>query len=261
NMMSIGLDLAEWIDRGLLRVFVSRATRHDLEMHLANLEEAINEFDPQLVVIDPVSNLLRAGPFGDVLSMVSRLVDLLKSRGVTAMFTVLSKWGGGEYAESLDVSSVMDAWIQLRNQEANGENTRLLSIAKARGMAHSNQVREFVITANEIQLVDVYVAGGEVLTGSARLARLEENHRESLKRRHEAERTERELARRRSDIENQMAALKTELERIDDEHRENSLRRQQEAASRESERSVIARERWAEGEMEERSGGDKGKSE
>ncbi len=261
NMSSIGLNFPEWIDQGLLKVFVSRATRHDLEVHLANLEEAVVEFRPTVMVIDPVSNLLRAGSFGDVASMISRLVDFLKSHGVTAMFTVLSKWGGGEYQESIDISSVMDAWIQLRNQEASGEHTRLLSIAKARGMPHSNQVREFMITENEIQLVDVYAAGGEVLTGSARVARLEADRRDAIRRRLEVERAERELASRRTAIEKQIAELKGELEQIEEDYRYSRLWHQQEAASHESERNLVARERWAEGAMEGASGKDDGKSE
>lgn len=261
NMRSIGLNLQDSIDRGLLQIYVSRGTAYDLEMHLATLERLVTEFQPSVIVLDPVSNLLRTGLSGDVSSMVSRLVDFLKSRGVTSMFTVLNRSDVqvlvGEH-ENIDISSVMDAWIRLTNREANGEQTRLLSIAKARGMAHSNQVREFVITDDKIQLEPVYVRGSQVLTGTARVAQLQQDRSEQDRLRQEQEQLEREYQYRRLSVENQIAALQAELEKVKGDYSSSRRRFREDVSAESGEAGGIEHAGGGEGDTEDGGEGNRG---
>jgi circadian clock protein KaiC len=169
NMQSIGVDLDRWMHRDLLRVRAQRPTALGLEAHLVTIHRAIDEWRPRVVVMDPVTNLISVGSETEVKAMLARLIDFMKLRQVTALFTSLT--GGGEPAERTDlgVSSLMDVWMLLGNYEANGERNRTIQIVKARGMAHSNQVREFVMTDRGINLVDVRrTVDGSVAIGSAR---------------------------------------------------------------------------------------------
>lgn len=166
NMRSIGLDLTSPVQEGLLEVHAYRPTSHGLEMHLAHVVHEINSFDPQIVVIDPISNLDAVGTDYEVRMMLLHLVDQLKSRGITGMVSALTV--GDEETSGVGVSSLMDTWLALTNLERNGERTRLLSVKKSRGMAHSNRVREFVMTDSGIELVDVFTEGDSVLIGTAR---------------------------------------------------------------------------------------------
>lgn len=255
NMESIGLDFTRFMDEGLLRIYVSRASRYDLEMHLATLQKQVDEFEPSVVIIDPISNLLRAGSVGHVTSMVSRLVDFLKAQGITALFTVLTKRSVEESPQTLDIASVMDTWIRLRNNEINGEHTRLLDVLKARGMAHSNQVREFQITGDKIRLVDVYVTESSMLTGTARVARLEQDRREADRDRTARERETREFEYRRSVLQNQIETLQAELKKVEEDYRESREWDVRHRESRGAERAGIARERRS-GHGTEETGGD-----
>lgn len=172
NVRSVGIDLEQCIDSGLLSLYSSRPTVFGLEMHLAMMYKHIREVKPRAVVLDPISNFLTVGASEDILSMLTRLVDYLKSEQITAMFTHLNRPDESPTTD-MGISSIMDAWILLRDIEANGERNRGLFVLKARGMAHSNQIREFLLTDHGIELVDVYrEPGGGVLTGSARLARV-----------------------------------------------------------------------------------------
>jgi len=167
NMRSVGIELRPLVEEGFLKFHSSRATMYGLEMHLATMQREIMAFKPHVVILDPVSNLLNVGIFSEARMMVSRLIDFLKSREITTMLTSLS---GGEALESdIGVSSIVDTWIVLRNIETNGEQVRLLHILKSRGMPHSNQVREFVLTEHGIELADVYLGPEGVRTGTARL--------------------------------------------------------------------------------------------
>jgi len=175
NMRSIGIDLETWMRRGLLRVHAQRPTALGLEAHLVVMHRLIDEWQPRVVVVDPVTNMIAVGSETEVKAMLARLIDFMKLRQVTALFTSLTEGGGAAERTDLGVSSLMDVWMLLGNPEANGERNRTIQIVKARGMAHSNQVREFVMTDRGITLVDVSRrADGSVSIGSARTAQEEQ---------------------------------------------------------------------------------------
>jgi len=211
NMRSIGLDLQKWVDLGRLRFQAHRPTLFGLETHLATIHRDVQEFEPAAVVIDPLSSLLHAGDKHDAQAMILRLVDFLKARDVTTLFTNLTH-GNVEHAMTdMQVSSLMDTWLLLYNRESNGEHNRELYLIKSRGMAHSNQVREFVMTRNGIELRDVYVGPEGVVTGSARLAQEARERERSLQERQDAERRTQEFARRRRRLEAQIEELQAQL--------------------------------------------------
>jgi circadian clock protein KaiC len=217
NMKSIGLDLGPWIKKGLLRLEASRPTLLGIEAHLAVIHKMVNEFEPQVVILDPISNFSSAGTEADAQAMLLRLIDLLKSRQITAMFVHLT--GGGNNWEKTDVgvSSLIDTWILLRDIELAGERNRGIYVLKSRGMKHSNQIREFLITPEGIRLEDVYVGPEGVLTGSMRAAQEDREKAAAQARGQEIERKQRELARRRAALEAQIAALRTEFEAVEEE--------------------------------------------
>jgi circadian clock protein KaiC len=169
NMRSIGIDLEPWMRRGLLRVHAARPTSQSLEAHLAVMRRLVEEWQPRAVIVDPVTNLGAVGSKVEVKTMLARLIDFMKSRQVTALFTSLSDAGDAAERTDVAVSSLMDVWMLLGNQEANGERTRGIQIVKARGMGHSNQVREFLLTSAGFSLLDVSrSASGRVSIGAAR---------------------------------------------------------------------------------------------
>ena len=170
-MKSVGIDLAKHVRSGKLWFHAARPTYHGLEMHLLEIYDLIREFKPTAAVFDPLTNLDQVGNDREVKAMLMRLIDFLKTQKVTAIFTTLTSGGSTLDQSEVGVSSLMDAWIILRNLESGGERNRALYLLKARGLAHSNQVREFVISNRGLDLVDVYTGGGEVLAGSARVAR------------------------------------------------------------------------------------------
>jgi circadian clock protein KaiC len=172
NMRSIGIDLEPWVRRGLLRVHARRPTAKGLEAHLVEMHRLIDDWQPHMIVMDPISNLVAAGSALEVKMMLARLIDFMKSRQITALFTSLTDAAGPAERTDLGVSSLMDVWMLLENLEAEGERNRGIQIVKARGVAHSNQVREFVLTDHGLTLLDVCrEADGRVVTGSARSAR------------------------------------------------------------------------------------------
>jgi circadian clock protein KaiC len=217
NMKTIGLDLGPWVKKGLLRLEASRPTLLGIEAHLAVMHKMVNEFEPQVVILDPISNFSSAGTEADAQAMLLRLIDLLKSRGITAMFVHLT--GGGNSWEKTDVgvSSLIDTWILLRDIELAGERNRGIYVLKSRGMKHSNQIREFLITSEGIRLEDVYLGPEGVLTGSMRAAQEDREKAAAMARGQEIERKQRELARKRAALEAQIAALRTEFEAVEDE--------------------------------------------
>src|SRR6185437_7110755 len=170
NMRSIGLDLDPWIKRGLLSFHAARPGTFGLEKHRITVHDATAAFNPHVVVIDPISNFESVGSSSQVKSMLSRLIDTFKSRQITAMFTSLTNADAAPESTDVGVSSLIDTWLLLRNLECNGERNRGLYVLKSRGMAHSNQIREFVLTNQGVKLLDVYVGASGVLTGTARLA-------------------------------------------------------------------------------------------
>jgi circadian clock protein KaiC len=212
NMRSIGLDLEQWTRSGLLQFHASRPTLFGLEMHLATIFRAVMELDPHVVIVDPLSNLSSVGSANEVMAALLRMIDFLKARQVTAMFTSLVSNGDAENDTQLGVSSLMDTWLSLRNLESNGERNRGLYVLKSRGMHHSNQIREFLLTDHGVQLVDVYLGEGGILTGSARINQEARERAESAARQEELAMLQRRLDRRKAAMEAQITSLRAELE-------------------------------------------------
>lgn len=210
NMQSIGLDLGRWVSRGLLRFHPSFPHLHGLETHLALMYKQIAQFDPRVVVIDPVTNLTEIGTQIEAKAMLTRLVDFLKARGITALLTSLSGADNAEMSE-VGISSLMDAWLLVRNLECNGECNRGLYILKSRGMPHSNQIREFILTNRGAQLLDVYTGPAGVLAGTARMVQEKRDKAGALTVRLEIERKRRELASKREAMDAQIAALRAQF--------------------------------------------------
>ncbi|MCY7305654.1 MAG: circadian clock protein KaiC [Rhodoferax sp.] len=170
NMNSIGIDLKPWVDQGLLQIHAARPTLSGLEMHLATMLKQIARFDPQVVVVDPLNSFVAVDNEDDVKMMLLRLVDALKRRQITAFFTSLTSGGAALDQTDIAISSLIDTWLLVRDMESGGERNRGLYILKSRGMPHSNQIREFLLTGHGIELRQAYIGPAGVLTGSARLA-------------------------------------------------------------------------------------------
>ncbi|NPU09142.1 circadian clock protein KaiC [Bradyrhizobium sp. 83002] len=234
NMRSVGLDLQQWVDRGLLRFSARRPNLYGLETHLAAMHREVKEFDPAAVVVDPISSLMGAGLAGDVHSMTLRLIDFLKSRGVTALFTNLGAGSAETAPTEMQISSLTDTWLLLYNRESNGEHNRQLYLLKSRGMAHSNQVREFLMSGDGIALREVYLGPEGVLTGSARVAQEVRDRADRLLRTQDLERRTREIERRRREIAAQIETLKAQLASEEGEMELLNL----EGAAREDQRSA-----------------------
>ena len=154
NMRSVGIDLQQWLDSGLLRIHAERPQNSGLEMHLVRMNREIEEFTPAVCVIDPITNLTSIGTYSTIRGMLTRMIDALKSREITTVFTSLTS--GDEQPETTDVgvSSLMDTWLLVRNLEVDGRRTRGLYVLKSRGTAHSNEVREFRLSDDGIELAE-----------------------------------------------------------------------------------------------------------
>jgi circadian clock protein KaiC len=217
NLRSIGIDLEPWIKKGLLHFDATRPHFHGLEMHLLRIHQLIAEMKPKIAVFDPLSGYLSLGDSLEVKSMLTRLLDYLKSQQITSVFNTLVEAGHAELQSEIGVSSLMDTWILLRNLEHNGERNRGLFILKARGMAHSNQIREFVFTDHGVELKDVYIGSDGVLTGTARAAQEAREKAAAQQRLEATERKRRELERKRGALEAQILALRAQFETEADE--------------------------------------------
>jgi len=217
NMRSIGLDLEQWVKKGLLEFRNSRPTLYGLEMHLVTMHKAIEVFNPTIVVVDPISNLVAAASEMEVKSMLSRLIDFLKMKEITAFCTDLISVGGNLKHTDVGISSLMDTWLLLQIIEGNGERNRGFNILKSRGMDHSNQVREYCLTDNGADLLEVYVGAGRVMTGAARAVQEAKDKFETLERNQEIERKQRDIERKEAVIEAQIAVLRSGFEAEKDE--------------------------------------------
>ncbi len=211
NMRSIGLDLEQWVSAGLLKIRAMRPSMHSLEMHLLMMQNLIDEFRPSVTVVDPINNLASIATLTEMNSMLVRLIDHLKTKQVTSLFTSLTGGGEAEVSTDTGISSLMDTWILVTNLERNGERSRGLYVLKARGMAHSNQVREFIISDKGLDLIDVYVGSEGILTGTARVGQEARDRAEAQQRQWELERKKRELERKRKTLEDQIESLQAEL--------------------------------------------------
>lgn len=212
NMRSIGVNLEPWVKKGLLQFHATRPTLYGLETHLTTSIKLINKFKPGIVILDPINGFMIGENQTEVKNMLLRLVDFLKMKRITAFFTSLTP--AGENLENSDVyvSSLIDTWLLLRDIEIGGERNRGLYVLKSRGMPHSNQIREFKLTNNGIELVDVYVGTDGVLTGSARLSREMKDHAERLLRQQEIRSKQFRLERKREAMEAQITVLRSEFE-------------------------------------------------
>jgi circadian clock protein KaiC len=210
NMRSVGTDLGRWRDAGLLTMWSERATAAGLEEHLGRLQRLLDELRPSVVALDALASLAHAGIASAVTATVTREMDLIKSRGITGVLTALSHSTEAE-SSGIDVSSLIDTWLLLRNVESDGERNRLLFVIKSRGTAHSNQVREFVISSEGAQLVEVYVGPRGVLTGSARAMAQAEEEAAVASRTEDLDERRLALARRSADVAAQMTLLKEQL--------------------------------------------------
>ncbi|MGN6732666.1 MAG: circadian clock protein KaiC [Candidatus Binatia bacterium] len=212
NLRSIGLDLEPWMKKGLLHFDATRPHFHGLEMHLLRIHKLIDDIKPHIVVFDPLSGYLTLGDSLEVKSMLTRLLDYLKGRQITSIFNTLVEGGHSELESELGVSSLMDSWILLRNLEHNGERNRGLYILKARGIAHSNQIREFIFTDHGIELKDIYVGPEGLLTGSARAVEEARAKAAAQLRRDATELKKREIERKRRALDAQIVALRAHFE-------------------------------------------------
>jgi circadian clock protein KaiC len=211
NMRSVGLDLDKWVDKKLLKFSARRPNLYGLETHLAAMHREVRNFDPAGVVIDPMSALMSSGLAGDVHSMILRLVDFLKTRGITALFTNLGLGSAEQTTTQMQVSSLMDTWLLLYNRESDGEHNRQLYVLKSRGMAHSNQIREFILSSDGIKLREAYIGPAGVLTGSARLEQEAKDGAAEIERQQETQRRSREVERKRREIAARIADLQAQL--------------------------------------------------
>jgi circadian clock protein KaiC len=243
NARSVGLDLEQPVAAGLLRFEATRPSFYGLEMHLARMYRDIEAFKPAVVVIDPISAF--RGPATEVYSTILRMVDLLKSREITAMFTCL--WSEGSMLNGTDqgLTSLMDAWIKLVDIEANGERNRILFIIKARGMSHSNQVREYRMTDAGIELIDAYVGPEGVLTGTSRLMQQAREYAEADGRAKEIDQRRRQLGRSRGSLERQIAELEASLAADEDEQKTLIAEEGTVAAAVARARTIVAASRGA----------------
>ena len=243
NMRSVGIELEKSVKKGLLKFHNSRPSNWGLEVHLAMIHKIISEYEPHVVVIDPITNFLAVGDPFQTKSMLTRLIDFLKTERITAMFTSLT--GATDQLEDSEVgvSSLIDAWLLVKNIESNGERNRGLYILKARGMAHSNQVREFLLTDYGVDLIDTYIGSDGVLMGSARAAQRARETAVEAERRFTTEQKQRELRRKQELYEAQLIALKGQYE----SERDTLLRELDQEKNREqvaaSERLEMARVR------------------
>ena len=242
NMQSIGFDLRPRIQEGLLRIWAARPSALGPETHLAMLARLIEEGSPTVAVLDGVPDLAAGALAPEALSTLARQIDLLKAQGITSLVTALSP---GDEISAARASSMVDAWLLLRNVEANGERNRLMYVLKSRGTAHSNQVREFVLTDHGVELVDVYVGGAGVLVGSARVAQEAAERDAEARQDDNLSHRRRELRRSVIETEAHLVAMQDQLDAEQAEIDRIDLRERDQAADTEADRSAMAARRWA----------------
>jgi circadian clock protein KaiC len=217
NMRSIGIDLEPWVKKGLLQFHATRPSIHGLEMHLASIHKLVREFQPRVFIMDPVGSMVAAGTRRDATVMLTRLIDFLKIQEITALLTNLTSGDEAVEKTDVDISSLVDTWLLLRDLELGGERNRVMYVLKSRGMAHSNQMREFLLTDRGVELQDVYIGAEGVLTGSARQAQEAKEKTAALLRQQEVEGKQRERERKREALEARIAAMRKEFEAEDEE--------------------------------------------
>jgi len=212
NMLSIGIKLEPWVRKGLLLFQATRPTFYGLEMHLAVTHKIVNIFKPDIVILDPINTFVVGDKESEVKTMIMRIVDFLKANQITALFTSLTSNDSAIESSDVGISSLIDTWILLRDIELSGERNRGMYVLKSRGMANSNQIREFILTDHGVELREVYIGASGVLTGSARIAQEALENAEVLTRKHDIEQKKRELERKRKALDVQIATLLADFE-------------------------------------------------
>src|SRR4030042_854012 len=212
NMLSIGIKLEQWVRKGLLLFQATRPTLYGLEMHLAATHKAVNAFKPAIVILDPINTFIIGDKANEVKTMLMRIVDFLKANQITEMFTSLTSRENALESSDVGISSLIDTWLLLRDIELSGERNRGMYVLKSRGMANSNQIREFILTYHGVELRDAYIGASGVLTGSARVAQEALENAEVLTRKLDIERKKRELERKHKALEAQIASLHADFE-------------------------------------------------
>jgi circadian clock protein KaiC len=210
-MRSIGIDLEPWVQKGLLQFQANRPTFAGLEMHVLTVSKAVKTFKPQVVIFDPFTSFITGTNENEVKMMAMRLLDLMKVNKCTSLFTSLILGGSASDQSQINIASLMDTWLWLDDLEIGGERNRGVYILKSRGMAHTNQIREFLLTDHGVELRDVYVGPSGVLTGSARLVQEAQEKAVEMVREQEVESRQLELERKRTVLEAQIAALQAEF--------------------------------------------------
>jgi circadian clock protein KaiC len=211
NMCSIGIKLEPWVQKGLLQFQATRPTFYGLEMHLAVTHKAVDAFKPDIVIMDPINTFILGDKENEVKTMLMRIVDFLKGNQITALFTSLTSTESALESSDVGISSLIDTWLLLRDIELNGERNRGMYVLKSRGMANSNQIREFILTDNGVKLREVYIGASGVLTGSARVAQEAHENAGLLRRKQDIERRKRDLERKRKVMESRVASLHAEF--------------------------------------------------
>jgi circadian clock protein KaiC len=243
NMKSVGIDLEPWSKKGLLFHEAWRPTQFGIEMHLLRIHKLIEEVKPQAVILDPITNLVSSSSEKEVYSMLLRLIDAMKGSGITAVFVSLTSGGATLEGTHVGISSLTDTWILLRDIELNGERNRCLYVLKSRGMAHSNQLREFVMTDDGIQLVPAYIGAGGVLTGSSRVAQEAKEKADALLRQQDAQNRQQQFNRKRLALQAQLESLQAELADLDREATETGLEERQRVTELKLDRERMAESR------------------
>jgi circadian clock protein KaiC len=258
NMRSIGIDLAPWVKKGLLRFDATRPTFHGLEMHLLRMHKLVEEAKARIVVVDPITSYISLGDTLEVKSMLTRLTDFFKVHQVTACFTSLTEGGNAFEQSEVGISSLMDTWILLSSIESNGERNRGIWVLKSRGMVHSNQIREFVFTDHGIELLDVCLGSAGVLTGTARAAQEAKDKAEALLHHQELELKQRNLDQRKKALEAKIVALRAEFEAEKEELERDILEGKQREGVLAQDRAALSMRRQADASSNNRPKGQKG---
>jgi circadian clock protein KaiC len=212
NMLSIGIKLEPWVRKGLLQFQSTRPTFYGLEMHLSVTHKTVEAFKPDIVILDPINTFVIGGKEFEVKTMLMRIVDFLKSKKITALFTSLTSPHSSMEGSDSGISSLIDTWLLLRDIELNGERNRGMYVLKSRGMANSNQIREFILTDHGVELREVYIGTRGVLTGSARITQEALETAEVLTRKHDIELKIREIERKRKEMEARISTLRSDFE-------------------------------------------------
>jgi len=245
NMRSIGIDLARWVEKGLLHFHAVRPTTFGLEMHLVKIHKIIEQVKPRIVAVDPVTGLLHAGTESETRSILLRLIDFLKEKQITALITTLTSGASAMEQTEIDISSLVDAWLLLRDIESGGERNRGLYILKARGVAHSNQIREFLLTDHGVELREVYLGETGLLTGSGRVNQEAKDASAVILARQEIENKQHLVQRKRMVLDARIAALQLDLETDEQESQQLITQEKLKIVKWERDRGEMAKSRFA----------------